>query len=75
MLRHWFTMYLLTVAQLDRSQVSLWRGDKNSTSLETYIHENGSLIAAFEKSTAEFQEEIITEGELLYDDGRINGKN
>lgn len=59
MCRHWFTMYLLTVANLEREQVSMWRGDKCMQSIDDYIHVNADMIDLYEQCTVRFQEEIV----------------
>ena len=59
MLRHWFTMYLLTKAKLQSAEIMRWRGDSSQKSMDAYIHENGELIEIFEESSYAFQAQIL----------------
>ncbi|WP_022755557.1 tyrosine-type recombinase/integrase [Butyrivibrio fibrisolvens] len=62
MLRHWFTMYLITKAKLRPELVRKWRGDEpNSDSYEQYMHLNYDLIEAYKKTAYGFQENLIKE--------------
>ena len=59
MLRHWFTMYLLTKAKLQSGEIMKWRGDSSQESMNDYIHENGELIEIFKESSYVFQAQIL----------------
>lgn len=59
MFRHWFTMYLITVANLDLIIVSKLRGDKNINSIYDYCNENIDLINDYKEVVEAHQEELI----------------
>lgn len=59
MLRHWFTMYLLTKAKLTSGEIMKWRGDSSQESMNDYIHENADLIEVFKDSSYTFQSQVL----------------
>lgn len=59
MFRHWFTMYLLTVAGLTSGEIMKWRGDSSQESMNDYIHENADMIRLFRETSYTFQEQIL----------------
>ena len=59
MFRHWFTMYLITRANLSSGEVMKWRGDSSQESMNTYIHENSELIEIYRTSSYAFQSQIL----------------
>ena len=59
MLRHWFTMYLVTEAQLKRGEIMYWRGDTSQTSMDKYMHENHDMLEQFTKTTYIFQQQLL----------------
>lgn len=61
MFRHWFTMYLLTQANLSAEEISKWRGDSNLNSMVDYIHVNARMIEIYKKSVFVFQKTILEE--------------
>lgn len=61
MLRHWYTMYLVTKTKLSSDEISKWRGDRNRESMLTYLHVNADMIAAYENSLYLFQQSMLEE--------------
>ena len=59
MFRHWFTMYLLTKAELTSGEIMKWRGDSSQESMNEYIHENADMIRLFRETSYTFQEQIL----------------
>lgn len=59
MLRHWFTMYLLTKAKLEVGQIRKWRGDDSETAMLEYIHANSDIIDAYKASTYRFMKSVL----------------
>lgn len=59
MLRHWFTMYLLTKAGLKPGEIMKWRGDTGVNSMIDYIHINADLIDIYRTSVYIFQETML----------------
>ena len=59
MFRHWYTMYLLEKARIPKEEISHWRGDAHSDTLEDYIHVNAEMIKHFRNSAYMFQKSIL----------------
>ncbi len=57
--RHWFTMYLLTVAKLTPEEVATWRGDSSLTSMYDYIHQNRDLISMYQDVVFHVQRSVF----------------
>lgn len=61
MFRHWFTMYLITKANLDIGQVKKWRGDSSETAVQEYIHINSDIIEGYRVSAYRFIQSVLEE--------------
>lgn len=59
MLRHWFTMYLITKAKLSVGEIAKWRGDTTDEAMMAYIHENSDIIEIYRESSYAFQSQIL----------------
>ena len=55
MLRHWYTMYLLTHEKLSESEVAKWRGDGRLESIQNYVHANSDMIDKFRNASISHQ--------------------
>lgn len=61
MFRHWFTMYLITKANLNIGQVRKLRGDSSETAVQEYIHINSDIIEAYKASSYRFIQSVLEE--------------
>lgn len=61
MLRHWFTMYLVTKTALSSDEISMWRGDRNRESMLDYVHINADMISAYRESLYTFHQSLLEE--------------
>lgn len=61
MLRHWFTMHLLTRCGLQPEIVSKWRGDRSVVSIASYMHINGEMIDLYRDTVITFQKQLLEE--------------
>ena len=59
MLRHWFTMYLLTKAKLTTDEIAKWRGDATIEAMNDYIHINTDLIKMYQASVYSIQRSML----------------
>ena len=61
MLRHWFTMYLITHTSMRVEEVAKWRGDSSITSMNDYIHRNQAMLDLYKKYSFRYQETVLQE--------------
>lgn len=60
MLRHWFTMYLVTVEQLSPPEVRKSRGDSpKSDAYEVYLDVNSDIVQEYKNTAYSFQEQLL----------------
>lgn len=61
MLRHWYTMYLVTKTNLTTDEISMWRGDRSRESMLDYVHVNADMLAAYRDSMYTFHQSLLEE--------------
>lgn len=59
MLRHFFTMYLLTRTGLSAPEISRWRGDSSLESMTAYVHLHGQMISQFKNCANHLQIALV----------------